>query len=114
MMNIHDLADASLPFPNCSPFFITCQYLTDKKHVIQKLENNNFSKEMIKHISKFTKENYSCKYYDKNNINPLINNHHKSALKVFHINISSIGKPGLEPSSYLESLNINYDIIMLT
>ena len=113
-MNFHNIADNTLPFNNCSPFFISCQFQTGKKHLIEKLENNNFSKEMIKHISKFSKNNYSCKYYDKDNINSLSNSHHTSALKVIHININSIGKHGLELASYLEHLNINYDVIMLT
>ena len=113
-MNFHNIADNNLPFVNCSPFYISCQYQTGKNHLIEKLENNNFSKEMIKHISKFSKNNYSCKYYDKDNINSLSNSHHTSALKVIHININSIGKHGLELASYLEHLNINYDVIMLT
>ena len=69
---------------------------------------------MIKQINKFTKDNYSCRYYDENNINSLKNSHHRSALKVIHINISSIAKHDNELSSYLEYLNINYGIIMLT
>ena len=113
-MNFHVLADFSLPFSNCSPFYISYQFQTGKKHLIEKLENNNFSKEMIKHVNKITKDNYSCKYYDENNLNSITNKHHHSALKVIHINISSILKHGLELSSYLKHLNINYDIIMLT
>ena len=114
MTNFHDLADINLPFPKCSPFFISSQYQTGRKHLIEKLENNNFSKNMIKHITKFTKDNYSCKYYDENNINSLKKRHHSSALKVIHININSISKRGTGLSCYLEYLNINYDIIMLT
>ena len=92
MTNFHDLADINLPFPKCSPFSISSQYQTGRKHLIEKLENNNFSKDMIKHINKFTKDNYSFKYYDKNNLNSLKNHHHRSALKVIHININSISK----------------------
>ena len=114
MTNFHDIADINLPFPKCSPFYISSQYQTGKKHLIEKLENNNFSKDMIKHINNFTKDNYSCKYYDENNLNSLKNYHHRSALKVIHLNINSISKRGTELSSYLEYLNINYDIIMLT
>ena len=114
MISFHDLADINLPFLNCSSFYISCQFQTAKKQHIEKLENNNFSKEMIKHVNKISKDNYGCKYYDKNNINSVKNHHHNSALKVFHINISSIEKHGLELVSYLKHLNINYDIIMLT
>ena len=69
---------------------------------------------MIKHVSKLTKDNYSCKYYDENNIRSLTNTHHNSALKLIHLNISSLIKNGLEFTSYLQHLNINYDVIMLT
>ena len=114
MTNFHDLADINLPFPKSSPFSISSQYQTGRNHLIEQLENNNFSKDMIKHVTKFTKDNYSCKYYDENNLNSLKKRHHSSALKVIHININSISKRGTELSSYLEYLNINYDIIMLT
>ena len=114
MINFHDLADINLPFLNSSPFYISSQYQSGKNRLIEKLENNNFSKEMFKNINKFTKDNYSCKYYDANNINALKKSHHRSALKVIHININSIAKHGTELSSYLDYLNINYDIIMLT
>ena len=69
---------------------------------------------MIKHVSKITKDNYSCKYYDENNIRYLTNKHHNSALKLIHLNISSLIKNGLDFTSYLQHLNINYDVIMLT
>ena len=83
MTIFHDLADINLPFPKCSPFLISSQYQTGKKHLIEKTENI-FSKDMIKHINKFTKDNYSCKYYDKNNLNSLKNYHHTSVLKVIY------------------------------
>ena len=69
---------------------------------------------MIKHVNKISKDNYSCKYYDSDSIKSVTKYHHNSALKIIHININSIGKHGLELNSYLEHLNINYDIIMLT
>ena len=69
---------------------------------------------MFKHTNKLTRDNYSCKYYDENNINTIKNLHHRSALKAIHINISSIAKHGIELNSYLDYLNINFDIIMLT
>ena len=75
MINFHDLADINLPFLNSSPFYISSQYQSGKNRLIEKLENNNFSKEMFKNINKFTKDNYSCKYYDKNNINTLKSRH---------------------------------------
>ena len=69
---------------------------------------------MLKHINKLSKDNYKCKYYDSNNIQSLIKLHQKSALKAFHVNISSIAKNGLDLTCYLEELKITFDIIMLT
>ena len=48
MTNFHDIADINLPFPNCSPFHISSQYQSGKNNLIEKLENNSFSKEMFK------------------------------------------------------------------
>ena len=112
--NFHNLADINLPFLNCSPFYISSQYQNGKNRLIEKLKNNNFSKQMFKYTNKLTKDDYSCKYYDENNINTIKNIHHRSALKAIHINISSIAKHGIELNSYLDYLNINFDIIMLT
>ena len=69
---------------------------------------------MLKHMNKISKDNYKCKYYDSNNIQSLIKLHQESALKAFHVNISSIAKNGLDLTCYLEELKINFDIIMLT
>ena len=112
MNNFHDLADINLPFPKCSLFFISSQYQTGKKGLIEKLENNNFSKDMIKHVNKFTKDNYSCKYYDKNNINSLKNYHHKSALKVIHVRIKGLAK-GLFSSPKVSNLMDNIIKVMI-
>ena len=36
--------------------------------VIKSLESNNFSKNMIKHVNGFSKNNYTCGYYQENGI----------------------------------------------
>ena len=110
----HLIANKSLPFKDCSPFTVSQHYQTSKNHFLERLENNNFTKEMLKHINKLSKDNYKCKYYDSNNIQSLIKSHQESALKAFHVNISSIVKNGLDLTSYLESLKLDFDIIMLT
>ena len=99
---------------DCSPFVISQLFQTGKNQFIDKLENNNFTKEMLKHINEISEDNYSCKYYDENNFDPLVKSHHKSALKVMHLNCSSIAKNGRDLTSYLEHLKIHFDIIMLT
>ena len=110
----HIIANINLPFKDCSPFSISQQFLTGKNILIEKLENNNFTKDMLKYVNEISKDNYKCKYYDADNINVLVNSHHNQALKVMHLNCSSIAKNGIDLSSYLAHLNLKFDIIMLT
>ncbi len=81
-MNFNFIADYNLPFINCFPFYISSQYQTGIKKLTEKLENNHFSKEMIKHVIKISKDNYSCKYYDSDSIKSVTKYHHNSALKI--------------------------------
>ena len=69
---------------------------------------------MIKHVNGFSKNNYTCNYYDDENIKQLTNKHVKDCLKVFHVNIESFASKGNELSTYLSCLNINFDIICIT
>ena len=69
---------------------------------------------MLKHANDISKGNYKCKYYDESNIDSLVKQHHASALKATHTNISSIAKNGLDLATYLTSLKINFDTIILT
>ena len=108
----YQLANKTLPFKECSPFTISQQFITSRNQFIEKLENNQFTKEMLKHANDISKDNYKCKYYDESNIDSLIKQHHKSALKATHLNISSIVKNGLDLVTYLQNLEINFDIII--
>ena len=64
-----------LPFHSCSPFALSQLFQTDKSKVIEKLEANNFSKNMIKHVNGFSKNNYTCGYFDDVSINNLSTKH---------------------------------------
>ena len=69
---------------------------------------------MLDHVNEISKDNYTCKYYDHSNIDRLVKSHHESALKVIHLNCSSIVKHGLDLVGYLAHLQVNFDIVMLT
>ena len=56
---------------------------------------------MLDHVNEISKDNYTCKYYDHSNIDRLVKSHHESALKVIHLNCSSIVKHGLDLVGYL-------------
>ena len=115
-MNLRSNIEISknLPFHLVSPFALSQLFQTSKDKVLEKLENNNFAKNMIKHVNGFSKNNYTCNYYDDENIKQLTKRHVKDSLKIFHVNIESFARKGNELSTYLSCLNINFDIICIT
>ena len=69
---------------------------------------------MLKHVNGFSKDNYTCGYYQENSIHNLLKKHLPDCLKMFHQNIASFNKNGTHLSFYLKYLGINFDIICLT
>ena len=82
--------------------------------VIKSLESNNFSKNMIKHVNGFSKNNYTCGYYQENGIYNLSKKHLPDCLKAYHHNIASFNKNGAALSAFLKCLNLKFDIICLS
>ena len=103
-----------LPFYNCSPFSISQLTQSRKNRFIEKLESNNFSKNMTKYVNGFSKNNYTCNFFMEESLNNLIQKHKPDCLKVFHYNMESFNTNGDKLSSYLKCLNFDYDIICLT
>ena len=54
-----------LPFFNCSFFTISQMFLSTKDKILDKLEGNNFTKNMMKHVNGFSKDNHTCSYADE-------------------------------------------------
>ena len=103
-----------LPFYSCSSFAISHLFQTPKNNLLEMLKNNSFSDNMIKLVNGFSKDNYTCNYYNEGNINDLAKKHSTNSLKVFHHNIDSFGKNSTELVSNLECLNFAFDIICLS
>ena len=103
-----------LPFYNCSPFSISQLTQSRKNRFLEKLESNNFSKNMTKLVNGFSKNNYTCNFFMEESVNNLAKKHKADCLKVFHYNIESFNTNGDKLSSYLKCLNFEYDIICLT
>ena len=103
-----------LPFHLCSPFTLTQLVQSRKSKVLETLESNNFSKNMRKHVNGFSKNNYTCSYFDEENIHSLTRKHEPDSLKIFHVNIESFSKKGVELSIYLKCLKFEFDILCLT
>ena len=103
-----------LPFFNCSFFTISQMFLSTKDKILDKLEGNNFTKNMIKHVNGFSKDNHTCSYADEKSILNTSKKHISNCLKIFHVNIESFKKHGTELSIYLKCLSQKFDILCIT
>ena len=104
----------SLPFATCSPFLLSQLFQSDKNNVLEKLKGNNFTKNMIKHVNGFSKNNYTCSYYENKSLKNLSKKHLPNSLKLFHLNIESFSANHNELSAFFKCLDITFDIICLT
>ena len=114
MDNSTDNLHKELPFRKSSRSQIIQLFQSEKDDLFEKLANNNFSRNMLKHVNGFSKNNYTCGYYQENSIQNLLKKHLPDCLKIFHQNIVSFKKNGSHLSFYLKYLSINFDIICLT
>ncbi len=57
-----------LPFHVCSQFTLSQLVQSRRSKVLETLELNNFSKSMRKHVNGFSKNNYTCGYFDEDSI----------------------------------------------
>ena len=69
----------NLPFFNCNYDTITEMFETPKNCVLERLKNNSFSENMIKLVNGFSKDNYTCNYYQEESINDLSKNTQQTA-----------------------------------
>ena len=104
----------ALPFHSCSPFSLSQLFQTGKSKVIETLEANNFSKNMIKHVNGFSKNNFTCGYFEDDSAFDLSKKHLPDSLKIIHVNVESFSSKGLSLSSYLKCLKFKFNIICLT
>ena len=117
--NIHDnngeIEDPVLPFETViSDAVLIEMFETAKDKVIKSLESNNFSENMIKHVNGFSKNNYTCGYYQENGLYNLSKKHLPDCLKAYHHNIDSYNTNGPALAAFLKCLNLKFDIICLS
>ena len=96
-----------------SPDQIMELFQSKKDNIFEILERNNFSKNMLKHVNGFSKDNFTCGYFQEPSFLNLLKKH-LPGLKAFHLNIVSFNKNGVPLSYYLKGLNVIFDIICLT
>ena len=69
---------------------------------------------IIKHTNEFSRNNYTCNYYNEESLSSLSRKHHKSSLKIIHLNIESYKKNGPSFLFFLKCLHSEFDIVCLT
>ena len=115
MINVpYKTLSSALPFYNFSPYQIANLYQSKKEILFETLENNNFSRNMLKHVNGFSKDNYTCGYYQEHSIHNLKQKHLPDCLKSFHLSIVSFKKNGILLACYLSCLSIIFIIFGLT
>ena len=103
-----------LPFNSCSNYQIIRECLKTSENLIEIFKQNEFANQMKQISDTFTKDNYTCDYYNQSSLSKVINVHHESSLKIIHINIRSFEKNKFKLFYYLNTLKCQFDIIFLT
>ena len=114
MTNFSKRCLKELPFHDLSRNHIIKLFQSEKDLLFERLANNDFSKNMVKHVNGFSKDNYTCGYYQENSIQNLVKKHLPDCLKTIHQNVVSFNKNGTHFAFYLQYLSINFDLICLT
>ena len=81
-----------LTFNSCSNYQIIRECLKTSENLIEIFKQNEFANQMKQISDTFTKDNYTCDYYNQSSLSKVINVHHESSLKIIHINIRSFEK----------------------
>ena len=106
--------DRALPFFGCTSNQLINLLKTTKEDILQLLENNDFSRNMLQHVNGFSKDNYTCGYFLDNSLRNLLRKHLTDCFKSFHLNLVSFRKNGKDLVSYLKTLSCIFDIICIT
>ena len=75
MANFSKLCHKELPFHGSSNYEIIKLFQSEKDLLFERLANNNFSKNMLKHVNGFSKNNYTCGYFQEKSIQNLLKKH---------------------------------------
>ena len=61
-----------LPFHGFSRSDLIKLFQSEKDLLFERLANNDFSKNMLKHVNGFSKDNYTCGYFQEKSIQNLL------------------------------------------
>ena len=114
---LHNVDSLSvLPFYNITNFELVNNILFKSKNVCnEKLCNNTFYDMLKSNVNSNIMQDLSFRYYTDDDFNNSFNNGcNNIKLSVFHINIRSLNKNYHELYSFLLSLNIEFDVLVLS
>ena len=114
---LHDVDSLSvLPFYNITNFELVNSILFKSKNVRNdKLFNNTFHDMLKCNVNCNIMQELSFKFYTDDDFNHTFNNiRNTTKLSVFHLNIRSLNKNYHELYSFLHSLNVEFDVLVLS
>ena len=114
---LHDVDSLSvLPFYNITNFELVNSILFKSKNVRNdKLFNNTFHDMLTCNVNCNIMQELSFKFYTDDDFNHTFNNIRSTTkLSVFHLNIRSLNKNYHELYSFLHSLNVEFDVLVLS
>ena len=103
-----------MPFSTCTDYQLYREISTQTGNIFEIFKDNIFARQIKTLVNNFTTENYNCKYYNTSQFQSLIKNFDTDDLKMIHFNIRSFEKNKFLLFSFLELLNIEFDIIFLS
>ena len=103
-----------MPFFTCMDYQLYREISTQTGNIFEIFKDNIFARQIKTIVNNFTTENYNCKYYNTSQFQSLIKNFDTDDLKMIHFNIRSFEKNKFLLYSFLELLNIEFDIIFLS
>ena len=117
-MAVHDRRPLdALPFHNLTDYDLIAENQHARDQMVERLVNNGFKAFLETHGPNTTNEGIDpltqCKYYDTDTFTTSFKSFH-SKLSVYHMNIRRLGKHRGELYALLNSLDFNFQIIILT
>ena len=113
LMNENILLLNNMPFSNITNIELTTEFQSVTERTRQKLDQCNLNDYLCKNLSKEISENIDCKYYNESSFNQLLKTCNPE-LSILHLNIRSLNKHRAKLTSFLETLDKEFDIIALT
>ena len=108
-----DIGLRELPFYTVSNIMLIDEFVPSKVKYWQQLEDNNFTKYLQQCLTQESIDIINCKYYDIDQFN-ICTKDFKNTMSLIHVNLQTSFKNFAVLKSYLDSLNVCFDIIAVS